>query len=301
MDCTTCSTTCPHTGYDSQPSPFQPFCNRQHGYCIRSPTASNRQCIRCGTLPRLQVPPCSILHSQALAALPILDVLQRSAVHPLKERARYLHSIISAKRLVYARQRAFYGDRDVSPGDNRTRGCCPDGAPLEAEVRALFRRGGIVPAAGQAAGPGRDTEALVVTDSAGRTVTVSQSIGNLWGSGIVGPGGFMLQGRGFGFTLEAPPGGPHANLYGPGRRPLHTLCSYMVWPCTPALCCDGVPVPLRRGSLTNPLFFVQDRPRGPPTANHQLPTANPHQPPITDPQPPSTATNRQRPIATNHG
>ena len=65
-----------------------------------------------------------------------------------------------------------------------------------------------------------------------------------------------------------------------------------------------------RAVLKGPhFFFAKDRPKGPPTANRQVPsTANRHQPPTTNRQPP-TAANRQRrptancqplPTATNH-
>ena len=69
-----------------------------------------------------------------------------------------------------------------------------------------------------------------------------------------------------------------------------------------------------RAVLKGPDFFLlrtalKDHPKGPPTANRQLPsTANRHQPPTTNRQPP-TAANRQRrptancqplPTATNH-
>ena len=69
------------------------------------------------------------------------------------------------------------------------------------------------------------------------------------------------------------------------------------------------------GSLRDEIFFflrrtaLKDRPKGPPTANrqlpstanrHQTPTTNRHQPPVANCQPP-TAANRQPPTATNHG
>ena len=58
-------------------------------------------------------------------------------------------------------------------------------------------------------------------------------------------------------------------------------------------------------SLRNQIFFLlrtalKDRPKGPPTANRQLPsTANRHQPPTTNRHQPPTTNRRQPPAATN--
>ena len=59
-------------------------------------------------------------------------------------------------------------------------------------------------------------------------------------------------------------------------------------------------------SLRDQIFFfllrtaLKDRPKGPPTANHQLPsTANRHQPPATNRRQPPAATNRQLPTTAN--
>ena len=58
------------------------------------------------------------------------------------------------------------------------------------------------------------------------------------------------------------------------------------------------------GSLRDEIFFfllrtaLKDRPKGPPTANRQLPsTANRHQPPTTNRQPPTAANRQRRPTA----
>ena len=81
-----------------------------------------------------------------------------------------------------------------------------------------------------------------------------------------------------------------------------------------SIACDAA-IQRPGGSLRDEIFFfllrtaLKDRPKGPPTANRQLPsTTNRHQPPTTNRQPP-TATNRQRrptancqplPAASNH-
>mmetsp|Transcript_39235 Transcript_39235/g.80373 ORF Transcript_39235/g.80373 Transcript_39235/m.80373 type:complete len:809 (+) Transcript_39235:729-3155(+) len=74
---------------------------------------------------------------------------------------------------------------------------------------------------------GHDTEGLVVADRTGMVVVLTQSLGNMFGSGVCDPErGFCLQGRGYGFAVEAP--GDHPNLYRPGCRPAHTLSPYLV-------------------------------------------------------------------------
>ena len=72
--------------------------------------------------------------------------------------------------------------------------------------------------------------------------------------------------------------------------------------------CDSVSVPSAGRSFGTESFFIllrtalKDRPKGPPTANHQPPsTANRNQPPTTNRRQPPVATNRQPlPTATNH-
>ena len=77
----------------------------------------------------------------------------------------------------------------------------------------------------------------------------------------------------------------------------------------PPVCSHPQTVNAKQGGPSRIRFFdfflVKDRPKGPPTANHQLPpTANRHQPPrqppaATNRQPPTTA-NRHQPPITNH-
>ena len=64
--------------------------------------------------------------------------------------------------------------------------------------------------------------------------------------------------------------------------------------------------PAPGGSLRDEIFFfllrtaLKDRPKGPPTANRQLPsTANRHQPPTTNRHQPPATNRRQPPAATN--
>ena len=94
---------------------------------------------------------------------------------------------------------------------------------------------------------------------------------------------------------------------GSGYRRIFVRLEYCASPL-----CPFEPLPSPRGVLKGRDFFfllrtaLKDRPKGPPTANRQLPsTANRHQPPTTNCQPPTAshqppATNRrQLPAATN--
>jgi gamma-glutamyltranspeptidase / glutathione hydrolase len=65
-----------------------------------------------------------------------------------------------------------------------------------------------------------DTTYLTVVDRAGNMVSWIQSVAEAFGSGVAVDGmGFVLQNRGFGFTLE--PG--HPDVLAGGKRPFHTI------------------------------------------------------------------------------
>ncbi|MFN0147601.1 MAG: gamma-glutamyltransferase, partial [Dehalococcoidia bacterium] len=80
-----------------------------------------------------------------------------------------------------------------------------------------------------AAGDG-DTTYLLVIDAEGNAVSLIQSIFAGWGSGVLVPGtGVIMNNRMFGFTLRE----GHPNVLAPGKRPMHTLHSYI------ATCAEG--------------------------------------------------------------
>jgi gamma-glutamyltranspeptidase / glutathione hydrolase len=65
-----------------------------------------------------------------------------------------------------------------------------------------------------------DTTYLTVVDRAGNMVSWIQSVAEAFGSGVAVDGmGFVLQNRGFGFTLEA----GHPDVLAGGKRPFHTI------------------------------------------------------------------------------
>jgi len=208
-------------------------------------------------------------NSQAAATLDILDVLSELHVRPTREPGRYLHALLSAKRLVYSRKRTALGDGSVrSPsaiarqaGIRTKPALLPSlsgerrrvGATLAAEVRKLFESGWAASAIGtegenataheQSPAPSPDTVAVAVADRTGQLVTLSQSLGPMFGSGLCDPAvGFCLQSRGYGFAIgAAAEAAGHANLYALGRRPFHTLSPLLLhcgaWQL--ALACKG--------------------------------------------------------------
>jgi gamma-glutamyltranspeptidase/glutathione hydrolase len=73
--------------------------------------------------------------------------------------------------------------------------------------------------------PDGDTTYIFAIDSAGNAVSLIQSVFSPWGSAVFDPGtGILFNNRMLGFRLE--PG--HPNELQPGKRPLHTLHSYLV-------------------------------------------------------------------------
>eukprot|EP00730_Choanoeca_flexa_P019379 TRINITY_DN9460_c1_g1_i1.p1 TRINITY_DN9460_c1_g1~~TRINITY_DN9460_c1_g1_i1.p1 ORF type:complete len:942 (+),score=208.82 TRINITY_DN9460_c1_g1_i1:3-2828(+) len=72
-----------------------------------------------------------------------------------------------------------------------------------------------------------DTISMAFADSWGQQVSLLQSICQPFGSGIVSRRlGMVFQSRGAAFALDAD--ADHPNLYGPGRRPFHTLTGFYV-------------------------------------------------------------------------
>ncbi len=70
-----------------------------------------------------------------------------------------------------------------------------------------------------------DTTYLLAIDAAGNAVSLIQSVFAGWGSGVIVPGsGVLMNNRMRGFSLRA----GHPNALAPGKRPMHTLHSYMV-------------------------------------------------------------------------
>lgn len=125
---------------------------------------------------------------------------------------------------------------DAEAGDPRMTGF--DGA-------ALLRGGGAPAGAGVASGGDGDTTALVAIDGEGNAVSLIQSVFSAWGSGVLSAGtGGVFNNRMRGFNLEE----GHPNELAGGKRPMHTLHSYVVT-SAPDLPLAGGPTGPRDGAL----------------------------------------------------
>jgi gamma-glutamyltranspeptidase/glutathione hydrolase len=144
-----------------------------------------------------------------------MGVQQRSLEDP-----ELVHHMLSAVRLARADRDALLGDPDYSAVDISAL-VDPDRAQRRAAqiTNAALPTSAAVPA-------GQDTAALVVVDRHGNCVCLIQSLFNAFGSGLMVDGtGVLLNNRGAGFAarLDLP------NAPAPGKRPLHTLHSCMVF------------------------------------------------------------------------
>ena len=158
-------------------------------------------------------------NGQGIATLQILNILEGFNLREMgRNSPETLHTMIEAKKLVWADRAKFYADPAFAK------------IPLKGLLSKEYageRRKLIDPdhAAKQVA-PGNpaldqgDTIYLCTADDQGNMVSLIQSNYRGMGSGIVVPGlGFMFQDRGQLFSME--PG--HANVYAPGKRPFHTI------------------------------------------------------------------------------
>jgi len=155
---------------------------------------------------------------QGVAALQILKMMEGIDLKGMGHNsARYLHTLIEAKKLAYADLAEYVADPDamevapermLDPGYIRRRAALID--PAHAADR---------PSPGDISTES-ETIYLSVADGDGNMVSFICSIYEYFGSGVVVPGtGFALQNRGAGFTLEA----GHPNRLAPNKRPFHTI------------------------------------------------------------------------------
>ena len=157
-------------------------------------------------------------NNQGVAVLEMLRILEPYDLRAMGHNsARYLHTLIEAKKLAYADLARYVGDPDHLTA--------PPTALLAddfiAQRRALLdtARAADRVEAGQAQ-THSETIYFTVADSAGNMISFINSQYDAFGSGVVVPGtGFSLQNRGAGFTMTE--GLP--NTVAPGKRPFHTL------------------------------------------------------------------------------
>ena len=158
-------------------------------------------------------------NGQGIIALEMLNILEG---YDLKSMgfgsARYLHTLIEAKKVAYEDRGKFYADPDFY------------NAPIDmllskgyaAERRALIDENKAATSypPGDAKLETGDTIYLTVADRDGNMVSLIQSNYGDLGSGMTPEElGFQLQNRGQLFSLTE----GHANVYEPGKRPFHTI------------------------------------------------------------------------------
>ena len=158
-------------------------------------------------------------NGQGIVALQMLNILEGYDLRAMGYgTAKYLHTLIEAKKLAYEDRAKHYADPEFY------------NAPLDmllSKDYATERRALISDAkaadkypAGDAKLENGDTIYLTVADSDGNMVSLIQSNYGDLGSGMTPEElGFQLQNRGQLFSLEE----GHANVYEPGKRPFHTI------------------------------------------------------------------------------
>src|SRR5467141_3907470 len=185
---------------------------------------------------------------QGIAALQILNILEGFDLRAMgRNSPDTLHTMIEAKKLVWADRAKFYADpafakiplkgllsksyahdREQLIDPNRAAKKVEGGRPSGLSGQTGFQpvisldqaRRLLVLTGEDACLPQGDTIYLCTADDEGNIVSLIQSNYRGMGSGIVVPAlGFMFQDRGELFSMA--PG--HANVYAPGKRPFHTI------------------------------------------------------------------------------
>lgn len=157
-------------------------------------------------------------NGQGIVALQMLNILEGYDLRSMGfGSARYLHTLIEAKKVAYEDRAKFYADPDFY------------NVPLDmllSKDYAATRRALISDKAAKSYPPGDpkleygDTIYMTVADSDGNMVSLIQSNYGDLGSGMTPEElGFQLQNRGQLFSLDE----GHANVYEPGKRPFHTI------------------------------------------------------------------------------
>jgi gamma-glutamyltranspeptidase / glutathione hydrolase len=158
-------------------------------------------------------------NGQGIAALEMLNILEGYDLRAMgRNSPETLHTMIEAKKLVWADRAKFYADPAFVK------------IPLKwllSKKYAADRRKLIDPhhaarqiEAGNPALDRGDTIYMCTADDQGNMVSLIQSNYRGMGSGIVVPGlGFMFQDRGELFSMDP----ASADVYAPGKRPFHTI------------------------------------------------------------------------------
>ena len=164
------------------------------------------------------------LPSQGYLVLADLNIAEGFDVAALRfGTANSLHIMVEAHKLAFADRLAHLGDPahvDV-PVDLLV------SKEFAARRRMMLNpaRASLSPASTDPSGAGQDTTAVSVVDEDGNAITLIQSVFQQFGSAFIVPGtGVLLNNRMNGFSLD--PESP--NCLAGGKRPIHTLNTYMV-------------------------------------------------------------------------
>src|SRR6059036_860584 len=181
-------------------------------------------------------------NGQGIATLQILNILEGFDLRSMgRNSPDTLHTMIEAKKLVWADRAKFYADPAFTKiplaellskeyAGERRKLIDPNHAAKSVSAGSV--EAGVSPANPKTAQPTRlplqarsaldqgDTIYMCTADDEGNMVSLIQSNYRGMGSGIVVPGlGFMFQDRGELFSMDP----QHANVYAPGKRPFHTI------------------------------------------------------------------------------
>jgi gamma-glutamyltranspeptidase/glutathione hydrolase len=163
--------------------------------------------------------------SQGFLVLEQLNILEgfELARTPLFGAER-MHLLIEAKKLAFADRNRYCGDpaHVAWPLD-----VLISKAHAAQRRKELDPRRAGQPTAAALAEHGGDTSYFAVADGDGNAVSFIHSLSNSFGSAVVaGDTGITLNNRaGRGFSLDP----AHPNVFGPGRRTMHTLNAYMLF------------------------------------------------------------------------
>lgn len=173
-------------------------------------------------------PPMSQAHVM-LEAFLIAEPFAAAANGPLDP--EWVHVCVEATKLAYADRYAYAGDTEaarrqvqmlLSPAHVESRRQCLDTAASGSYQAGLLSTS--------------DTTQLAVADRHGNAVCLIQSLFHAFGCGVMVPGtGIVMNNRLTGFDTE----GDGPNLLAPGKRPVHTLSTYLVTNEAGALCVVG--------------------------------------------------------------
>src|SRR5437660_2194618 len=158
-------------------------------------------------------------NGQGISALQMLNILEGFDLRAMgRNSPETLHTMIEAKKVVWADRAKFYADpafAKIPLAGLLSKGYAAARRKLIDPNRAAKQVEAGNPALNQG-----DTIYLCTADDEGNMVSLIQSNYRGMGSGIVVPGlGFMFHDRGELFSMDP----QHANVYAPGKRPVHPI------------------------------------------------------------------------------